>query len=313
MVRFIVRRLLQGIVLLFAISTIAYLLLNVGTSQIAGQILGPTATPAAIARENHVLGLDQPLLTRYWIWLSHAVVGNFGLSWVDSQPVVAAITSRLAVTLSVITGAMIVTTVIAVVLGIWSARRRGFADRLVQILSVLGSAVPNFLIAIFVVNIFAIGLHWFAPTGFVPITTSFGGWLTSVTLPIVALSVGAVAAIAAQVRGSVIDTMRQDWVRTLRSRGLSENRVLYRHVLRSASGPALSLLGVQFIGLIGGAVLIEQIFAIPGVGQIAVSATSQGDIPVVMGLVVAVGCIVVIVNLVIGLLQAFLNPKARLS
>lgn len=313
MASFIGRRLVQGVILLFAISTIAYLLLNLGGSNIASAILGPTATPAEIAREERVLGLQEPLLIRYWNWLSHAVVGNFGNSWLDSQPVVVAITSRLSVTLSLITGAMIVTTVIAVVLGVWSARRRGVADRIVQILSVLGFAIPSFLIAIFVVNIFAINLRWFHPTGFVSLTASFGGWLSSVTLPIVALSVGAIAAISAQVRGSVIDAMGQDWVRTLRSRGLSENRVLYKHVLRSAAGPALSLLGVQFIGLIGGAVIIEQIFAIPGVGQIAVTATSQGDVPVVMGLVVAVGSIVVVVNLVIDILLGILNPKARLA
>ena len=149
----------------------------------------------------------------------------------------------------------------------------------VQIVSVLGFAIPGFLIAIFLVNIFAIRLGWFKPTGFVPLSTSFTGWLSTVTLPIIALSIGAIAAIAAQIRGGVIDTMRQDWVRTLRSRGLPENRVLYKHVLRNAGGPALAVLAVQFVGLLGGAIIVEQIFAIPGLGQVAIHVDGAGRHP----------------------------------
>ncbi|NTV39771.1 MAG: ABC transporter permease, partial [Demequinaceae bacterium] len=138
-------------------------------------------------------------------------------------------------------------------------------------------------------------------------------WLATITLPVLALSVGAVAAVAQQVRGSVIDAMRQDWVRTLRSRGIPEGRVIYKHVLRNAGGPALAVLALQFVGLLGGAVIVEQMFAIPGLGQVSVLATSQGDIPLVMGLVVAIGIVVVIVNLIIDVAQGLLNPKVRLS
>ncbi len=129
----------------------------------------------------------------------------------------------------------------------------------------------------------------------------------------IALSIGGIAGVAAQVRGSVIDALRQDYVRTLRSRGLSERSVVYKHVLRNAAGPALSVLAVQFVGLLGGAVIVEQIFALPGLGQVAVGATSAGDMPVVMGLVVAVTVIVVLVNLAVDLAQGWLNPKVRLS
>jgi len=178
---------------------------------------------------------------------------------------------------------------------------------------VLGFAVPGFLIAIFLVNVFALNLHWFKPTGYVQMSTSFTGWLSSVTLPIAALAIGAIASVSAQIRGSVIDTSRQDWVRTLRSRGLGENRVLYKHVLRNAGGPALAVLAVQFVGLLGGAIIVEQIFAIPGLGQISVVGTTQGDVPLVMGLVVIFAIIVVVVNIVIEILHGFLNPKARIS
>jgi peptide/nickel transport system permease protein len=147
----------------------------------------------------------------------------------------------------------------------------------------------------------------------VPITESFTGWLSSVTLPIAALSLGAIAAVTQQVRGSMIDAMSRDYVRTLRSRGLSAGSIVYKHVLRNAGGPALAILAVQFIGLLGGAVIVEQVFALPGMGQLTVQAGVQGDIPVMMGLVVAFAVIVIIVNLLIDLAQAALNPKVRLS
>lgn len=313
MFRFILRRLLAGVILLFAVSSLAYLLLYLGVGDIARQILGQDATQEQVQQLNARLGLDEPLLPRYFSWLTGAFTGDFGASWFTNQPVVAAITSRLSVTLSLVIGTVVITAVVGTALGVWAARKRGAADRTVQIVSVLGFAIPGFLIAIFLVNVFALNLGLFRPTGYVQITASFTGWLSTVTLPILALATGSVAAIAAQVRGSVIDTMRQDWVRTLRSRGLSENRVLYKHVLRNAGGPALAILAVQFVGLLGGAIIVEQIFAIPGLGPIATTSTAQGDIPLVMGLVVVTATIAVIVNIVIEILHGFLNPKARIS
>lgn len=313
MLRFTLRRLVSGAILIFVISTLAYVLLYVGAGDIARQILGPTATEETVQLKAEELGLTEPLIPRYLAWMGSALMGDFGRSWFTNQPVLDAISSRMAVTLSLVIGATLVSAIVAIVLGVWAARRGGWVDRLVQVIAILGFAIPGFLIAIALVNVFALGLGWFQPTGYVQLTTSFSGWLGTVTLPIIALSISAVAAVAQQVRGSVLDAMRQDWVRTLRSRGLGENRIVFIHVLRNAGGPALAILAVQFIGLLGGAVIVEQIFAIPGLGQVSVTATSQGDIPLVMGLVVAVGAIVVIVNLLIDLLQGFLNPKVRLS
>ncbi|MEV8273307.1 ABC transporter permease [Microbacterium sp. NPDC077184] len=313
MFRFILRRVIAGVILLFVVSSIAYVLLYLGAGDIARQILGQDATQEQVAALNSDLGLDQPVLVAYATWLGNAVTGDFGVSWFTQQPVVQAISSRVAVTLSLVIGTVILTAIVGTTLGVWAARKRGAADRTVQIVSVLGFAIPGFLIAILLVNLFAIRLGWFKPTGFVPLTSSLPGWLSTVTLPIIALSIGAIAAIAAQIRGGVIDTMRQDWVRTLRSRGLSENRVLYKHVLRNAGGPALAVLAVQFVGLLGGAIIVEQIFAIPGLGQVATTSTAQGDIPLVMGLVVVTAAITVIVNIVLEILQGSLNPKARVS
>jgi peptide/nickel transport system permease protein len=313
MLAFIVRRLLAGVVLILAVSLVAFTLLYLGSGDIARRILGQTATAETVAKKASELGIDRPLFVQYWDWLTGAVTGDLGRSWFNGQYVTVSLTSRLAVTLSIVIGAIIVAAILSVVLGVLAARRGGWVDGVVQFISVIGFAIPGFLIALALVIVFAINLHWFKATGYTPITTSFSGWLASVTLPIIALSLGAIASVAQQVRGSVIDAMGRDYVRTLRSRGLGVNRVVFKHVLRNAGGPALAVLALQFVGMLGGVVIIEQVFALPGIGQLSVQATTQGDIPVVMGVVIVTAIIVVIVNLLIDLAQAALNPKVRLS
>ena len=311
MLRFVVRRLLAGVVLIAVIVALTFFLLYARGGDIARRLLGQQATAETVRARATELGLDRPILTQFGDWVSSALQGDLGTSWLSAQPVGQAITSRLAVTLSLVIGATLVTAVVAVVLGVLAARRGGWVDRLVQFTSVLGVAVPGFLVAIGLVLLLAIEFGWFSPTGYTRFSDSPGGWLASITLPVIALSIGSIAGVAQQVRGSILDAQRQDWVRTLRSRGLSETRVVYEHVLRNAAGPALSVLAVQFVGLLGGAVIVEQVFAIPGLGQVAVGATSRGDIPLVMGLVVVTAVIVIVLNLLVDLLQAWLNPKVR--
>ncbi|AZS38224.1 Glutathione transport system permease protein GsiC [Microbacterium lemovicicum] len=313
MLVFIARRLLSGVILLLVISIVAFSLLYLDSANIARRILGQNATAELVAQKTSELGLDRPLLAQYGDWITSALTGDFGRSWFNGQLVSVSLSGRLAVSLSLVIGATLVSAIIAVVLGVLAARRGGWVDALVQFISVVGFAIPGFLIALYLVLIFAINLKLFKATGYIPITTSFTGWLSSVTLPIIALSIGAIAAVAQQIRGSVSDALSRDYVRTLRSRGLSSGSVVYKHVLRNAGGPALAVLAVQFVGLLGGAVIVESIFALPGMGQLTVSATTQGDIPVVMGVVVAFAVIVIVVNLLIDLAQAALNPKVRLS
>ena len=313
MLSFIIRRVVSGVVLVAVISAVAFLLLYAGGGDIARRILGENATAETVAKKTEELGLNRPLLTQYTDWLTSAITGNLGRSWFTGELVSVSVTNRLAVTLSLVVGATLISAVIAVVIGVLAARRGGAVDGTIQILSLIGFAVPGFLIALILVLVFAVNLQWFKATGYVPIATSFSGWVSSVTLPIIALSIGAIASVAVQVRGSVIDATSRDYVRTLRARGLSEGSVIYKHVLRNAGGPALAVLALQFVGLLGGAVVVEQIFSIPGMGQLSVRSTVLGDIPVVMGLVIAFAILVVIVNLLIDLAQAALNPKVRLS
>ena len=311
--KFVLRRLASGVVLIVVLTVITFFLLYLSGGDIARRILGQDATPETVAQKQQELGLDRPLLTQFWDWVSHAVKGDLGTSWFTGEDVVKALTSRLAVTLSLVIGAVLLTAVVSVVLGVLAAMRGGWVDRTVQVATVLGFAIPGFLIAIGLIRVFAINLDWFKPTGYTRFAESPSGWLSSITLPVIALAIGSIAGVTAQIRGSIIDAARQDYVRTLRSRGLSETRVIYKHVLRNAASPALSVLAIQFVGLLGGAVIVENIFAIPGLGQVAVVATSQGDIPLVMALVVATAIIVVIVYLIVDLLQGWLNPKVRVG
>lgn len=313
MLMFIVRRLLGGVFLLFVISVITFGLLYLDSANIARRILGQNASQELVAQKAAELGLDRPLIVQYWDWLTSALTGDLGRSWFTGQLVSVSLSGRLAVTLSLVIGTTLVTAIVSVILGVLAARRGGAVDGSVQIFSVIGFAIPGFLIALYLVLVFAVNLKWFKATGYIPLTESVTGWLSSVTLPIIALSIGAIAAVTQQVRGSVLDALSRDYVRTLRSRGLSMNSVVYKHVLRNAGGPALAILAIQFVGLLSGAVIVEQVFALPGMGQLTVTAATANDIPVVMGLVMAFAIIVIIVNLVIDLAQAALNPKVRLS
>jgi len=311
MFRFILKRLAAGVIMLFVITSVAFFLLYLGGGDIARRILGQSASQEAVAAKAAQLGLNEPVLTQYTRWLQGAVTGDFGDSWFTGQPVTEGISSRLWVTLSIVFGATVVIAIVSVLLGVWAAVRGGGVDKVVQVITVLGFAIPGFIIALGLVLVFAINLGWFDPTGYVNFTKSPSGWLQSVSLPIIALAIGGIAGVTAQVRSSVVDALRQDYVRTLRSRGLGFNRVVYKHVLRNAGGPALAVLSVLFVGLLSGAVIVEQVFAIPGLGQVAVISTTQADIPMVLGLVVVMAAIVVIVNLSIDLLQGWLNPKVR--
>ena len=313
MITFILRRVLAGIVTVITLCVLAFFLLYLGTAETARNIVGQNASEEIIARKAAELGIDRPLIVQFGEWLGNAVTGNLGRSWFTGEPVLQTLAVRVPVTLSITIGAILISAILAVVLGAIAAARRGSVDRSIQIASVLAAAIPGFLFALALATIFGLMLGWFPATGYIPATESITGWLSTITLPVIALAIGATASVAQQVRGSMIDVLRMDYVRTLESRGLPRRRIIYSHVLRNAAGPALAVLGLQFVIVFGGAVIVEQVFSLPGIGQAAVTATTQGDIPVVMGVIIITAVLVVLVNLAIDLLQGWLNPKVRLS
>ncbi|RFA08137.1 ABC transporter permease [Subtercola boreus] len=313
MLGFILKRIGSGLVVLFVVSTLTFFLLNFSATSVARNILGESATLDQVKLKESQLGLDQPLVTRYVDWLGGIVRGDFGTSWFTNQPVVDSILARIPTTLSIVLVTIVIAAVCATLLGVTAAVRRGWVDRLLQLLSIGASAVPQFVIAIILVTVLAIRLRLFPATGYVSPAVDPRLWLLSITLPVLALAIGAVASTAQQVRSATISVLGRDYVRTLRSRGLAPREILFRHVLRGAAPAGLTVLSLQFIGMLGGVVIIEQIFALPGMGFLALQSTTQGDMPVLMGVVVYIVVIVVIVNLLVDLAVGWLNPKARVS
>ncbi|WP_221583508.1 ABC transporter permease [Microbacterium sp. G2-8] len=311
--RFLVKRLASAVSLLFGATLIVFLLLSPAFDDIAFNVLGENATPAQAAELNAELGLDQPLIVQYLHWLVGALTGDLGDSLFSTESVAAALSVRMPVTVALVILVTVLSGVLGFAIGIAAAVKRGWLDRALQFIATLGDALPAFIIALFLVTLLAIQLGILPATGYTAFADDPGAWARSITMPVIALTVVAVAGIAQQVRSSMIATLRQDYVRTLRSRGLSERRVVLGHVLRNASTTGLTSLAVQVVGILGGAVVIEQIFALPGLGSLAVQASGRADIQVVLGTVTAYVVIVVIVNLLVDLAVAWLNPKVRLS
>jgi len=310
---FLFRRIAGGVVLVVVVATATFLLLSLTGTNVARNILGETASPSQVAAKNHELGLDETLVVRYGHWISRAVHGDLGQSWFTGDPVNQSLVNTLPVTLSIALVGMLIALILSIALGTVAALRGGWVDRAVQFASVLGTAIPSFLIALVLAVVLAVQLGLLPATGYVALGTSGAGWLQSIILPSVALAVGATAATAMQVRGALIDVLRADFVRTLRSRGLSTRSVVYKHALRNAAPPALTVLGLQFIGLIGGAVVVEKVFGLPGIGTLANSAAVRGDAPVLLGTVVVTVVVVVAVNLLLDIAYGWLNPKVRVS
>jgi peptide/nickel transport system permease protein len=313
MIGYIARRVAAGVVLLFGISLLAFVLLNLAAGgNTARNILGEAATPEQIAQTERELGLDQPVLVQYWRWLLDALRGDLGRSYFTPQSVTQAVTDALPVSLSVLVPVVVVSGVAAFAIGLLCAVRRGWLDRAVQVVSTVVDAVPNFLVGVFLATLLGVQLALFPAVGYVSPSQSVLAWMATLVLPVTALALGAIAGIAQQVRSAAIGVLRQDYVRTLRSRGLSQRRIVLTSVLRNSSTTGLTMLGLQFVGLLGGSVVIEQVFALPGLGTLAVTNTTRGDLPLVMGVVVAAVAIVIAVNLLVDLVVAWLNPKARL-
>jgi peptide/nickel transport system permease protein len=298
-----------GILLIVSFATFSLMFGN-GTG-IARAILGYQATDVDVQRKVVSLGLDRPLLVQFGDWLVKAVTGNLGESFFTGQSVTNALSTRVPVTLTLVILTLILTLIISVLLGVAAAVYGGWLDRVLQFLTVLGAAVPPFIIAIVLVFAFAISVRLLPATGYVSPDRSFSGWLLSITLPVLALLIGSVASAASQFRGAVIDALSRDYVRTLRARGIGESRVVFRHVLRNAGGPGLTVLSLQTLGLLGGAIFVEQVMALPGMGQLANTSAQQGDVPMVMGTVVITIIIVLVVNFLGDFANTMLNPKAR--
>ncbi|MBE1878296.1 ABC transporter permease [Myceligenerans pegani] len=311
MIPYIVRRLAAGAGLALVITLIVYLLIGTSFEDVARTILGQSATPEATAALLEARGWDRPILVQYVEWLAAALQGDFGASVYTSLPVLPEVLSRLAVTLSLIVPALLITATLSIVLGVWAASRGGVVDRIAQGVSVFGYIIPGLLLAIGLVVLFGVQLGWLPATGYTRFGDDPAGWARSITIPVIVLVVGGVANMSAQVRGRMVDELRRDYVRTLRTRGVSSRSIVLKHALRNAGSPALTVMSLEFINMFGAALIIENVFALPGFGNYAFNATLQGDIPVMLGISTFGVVLVTVVNLATDIANGWLNPKAR--
>lgn len=312
-VRAAIRRLLIAIPLLFFVSAISFVLVSLTPGDAARQILGTQASPQAYQTLRRELGLNLPLYEQYWHWLKNALHGDLGTSIITGQSVTAAINARLPVTLSLIIGAILISVLVGLPLGLISAIRGGVLGKVVDVGALIGFGIPAFWLGVELISIFAVKLGWLPATGYVPVSQSISGWLTSLVLPVIALATAGIAAIAKQTREAMLDVLGSEHIRVARANGLSPRSIYLRHGLKNAAPRVLTVLGIQAVGLLGGTVFIENVFALPGMGSLAVTAVTQHDLPVVEGLAVYFTLIVVVVNLAIDLAYTWLNPRVRTS
>jgi peptide/nickel transport system permease protein len=294
-------------------SFITYSLGALSNSDPAATILGQdAATPAAVAHLNHVLGLDKPLIVQYWDWLSRAVRGNLGTSYFTQIPVSQSIAQRLPVDLSIAILAIILAVIIGGTAGTAAAVwRGGWFDRGVTIACSAVSTLPAFVVGIILVVIFAVAARLLPANGYVGPAQGIGPWLEHIILPALALALQVAADVARQLRTSLVAVLEQNYITGARVRGLPYRRILVRHALRNAAGPALVILGNDFPIMLAGAVAAEAVFSLPGLGQLLLNAAQTRDIPVVQGVLLVVSTFVVVVNLVVNTLLAFLYRSSE--
>jgi peptide/nickel transport system permease protein len=304
-------RLAMVIPLLVIVTGLSFVLLSLTPGDAARQILGVNGTQAQYLALRHSLGLDLPLYTQYWDWVKHAITGDLGTSILSGQSVASAIGSRIQVTLSLVLCSLIVSLVIGVGLGVLSAARGGLLGRLIDTASLALWSLPVFWVAGELVIIFAVHLRVLPAVGYVPINQSVSGWLQSLVLPVAALSLGPIAVLAKQTREAMLDVLGNEYIRMAAANGIGGRSLIFRHALKNAALPIITVLGVQAVVLLGGAVFVESVFSLPGLGSMVVTSSLGHDIPVVLGVAVIFTIFVIIVNLVIDLAYHWLNPRLR--
>jgi peptide/nickel transport system permease protein len=300
------------ITILLLSSFITYSLGALSNSNPAATILGQdAATPAAVAHLDHVLGLDKPLPVQYGNWLSQAVRGNLGVSYFTQIPVSQSIAQRLPVDLSIAIGAIILAVLIGGTAGTVAAvRRGGWVDRGVTLACSAVSTLPAFVVGIILVVAFAVGAHVLPANGYTGPSAGIGPWLAHILLPSLALALPVAADVARQLRTSLVSVLEQNYITGARVRGLPYRRILIRHALRNAAGPALTILGNDFPLMLAGAVAAEAVFSLPGLGQLLLESAQTRDIPVVQGVLLVVSTFVIVINLLVNTALGLLYRSA---
>jgi peptide/nickel transport system permease protein len=312
MVAELLRRLAATIPVLAVVALAVFALLHITPGDPAVIIAGDYATNDDIARIRAKLGLDQPFLTQAGIWVGRIVRGDLGTSIFSGLPVSTLIAQRAETTIALTILAMIISIGIGVPLGVLAAWKKGsWIDRTVMVFAVSGFSMPVFWLGFLLVYVFAISLHWLPVQGYQPMKGGFWPFLRHLILPAFTLSVVYMALIARMTRASMLGVLSEDYIRTAFAKGLAPVRVLLRHALKNASLPVVTIIGIGFALLIGGAVVTESVFALPGLGRLTVDAILRRDYPVIQGVILVVSGVYVLVNVVVDLLYVVLDPRIR--
>ena len=314
---FLIKRFASFIATLAAASLVIFGVLDILPGNAAEVMLGESATPEAVRALATKLGLDRPVLLRYASWLQGLLVGDLGVSIAYDTPIAELITQRLAVTVPLAMLAMALTTLLALAAGVYAAAHHTkVGDVGVMIASQLGIAIPNFWFAILLILVFAVNLGWFSAGGFAGWSEDDGGGLFaglhSLVLPSIALALVQAAILARITRSAVLDVLREDFVRTARAKGLSQRAVLWRHVLRNAAVPVLTVMGLQFANLLTGTIVIENVFALPGLGRLVFQAIANRDLIVVQNIVMLLAAMVIAINFIVDVSVAAIDPRLQL-
>ena len=315
---FLLRRFATFVATLLAASVAVFLVLDILPGNAAEVMLGESATPESLAALSKKLGLDRPPLQRYGHWIGGLLQGRTANSLSYDTPTAALIAERLQVTVPLALLAMVLTTVLALSLGLYAAARHNrLGDVGVMAASQLGIAIPSFWFAILLILLFAVKLQWVSAGGFPGWSVDDGGGLlaglSSLLLPAIALALVQAAILARVTRSAVLEVLREDYVRTARAKGLTRRQTLWRHVLRNAMIPVLTIMGLQFANLITGTIVVENVFVLPGIGRLVFQAIANRDLVVVRDVVMGLVAVVVVVNFAVDVLYALVDPRLKAS
>ena len=306
------RRLLGTIPVMLVVAVFIFLMLRLTPSDPAAVIAGDNATTEQVAQIRTQLGLDRPMVEQFFIWSGKVLRGDLGESFFFKKTVASLIGERIEPTLSLALFTMVLAVLIAVPLGVLAAHRQGsWIDRIVMGFSVLGFSMPSFVVAYLLIYLFAVWLNWLPVQGYQRIAEGLGGWVRGLVLPSLTLSVIFLALIARMTRTSMLEVLSEDYIRTARAKGQSERKVLFRHALRNAAVPIVTVIGLAVALLIGGVIVTESVFTIPGLGRLTVDAVLARDYPTIQAVILLFSFVYVMINLTVDMMYTLLDPRIR--
>lgn len=312
MTGYVARRLLALVPVLLIVATVGFFLIYLTPGDPAAVMLGPDATQDDLENLRHLMGLDRPLVVQLARWYGRMVQGDLGYSIFLQRPVLQAIAERLEPTVLLTVMALLIAVAIGVPAGVVAAvRRNSWLDQVSMGIALFGVSVPGFWLGLNLILFFSVYLGLFPVAGYVPLAESPGDALRSLVLPALTLGISASALIARMTRSSMLEVLGQDFVRTARAKGNQERRVIFRHALRNAMIPTVTVIGLALGGLLAGAIVTETVFALPGVGRLVISSVLRRDYPVVQGVLMFIASIYVLVNLLIDVIYVYLDPRVK--